>query len=420
MPRIFLYLTLYLGHVLFSPLNIPSFISSITGRPSSLNLPDLIHHRSTLAAAIEGKKILVIGGAGTIGCAFIKALLPYRPSALFVVDINENGLTELIRDLRSTPDLYIPPVLITYPFGFNQPIFEKFFRAQAPFNIVANFAAHKHVRSEKDLISIEAMFENNVFSAKNLLDLLLEKPPEHFFAVSTDKAANPVSIMGASKKMMEDVILAYSAYFPATTARFANVAFSNGSLLYGFLERLMKRQPLSAPSDIHRFFLSPEEAGQFCLLACIVGQPGEVLFSKLDPDKDQIAFRDIALKFLSVMGYEADICSSEEEARQKAKALQPDAKQYPVYFFESDTSGEKPYEAFYTDQETINIDRFQGLGVIQDLPRKSLEEIGTMIQSMRAFFAETDHSKQELVARLSRYVVDFEHIERGKNLDDQM
>jgi FlaA1/EpsC-like NDP-sugar epimerase len=304
--------------------------------------------------------------------------------------------------------------------SFSQPVFEKFFRSQAPFEIVANFAAHKHVRSEKDLISIEAMLENNVLSAKHLLDLLLEHPPEHFFAVSTDKAANPVNVMGASKKMMEDVILAYSAYFPCTTARFANVAFSNGSLLFGFLERLMKRQPLSVPSDIRRFFVSPTESGQLCLLACALGRSGEVFFPKLDPEKDLISFRDITLQFLAAMGYEADECSTEEEARQKSLSLQADSRSYPVYFFESDTSGEKPFEEFFTEREKLDLTRFLALGVIEDLPKKSLQEIEAMVQSLRAFFAETDADKQGLVERISQYVADFEHIERGKNLDQKM
>ncbi len=403
-----------------SPFYIPAFISSITNRPESLLLPDLQLHQQALDAAIRDKKILVIGGAGTIGSSFIKALLPYRPAELYVVDTNENGLTELVRDVRSTPGLYVPPVLVTYPLSFSQPVFEKFFRLQAPFHIVANFAAHKHVRSEKDLISIEAMLENNVLSAKSLLDLLLEYKPEHFFAVSTDKAANPVNVMGASKKMMEDVILAYAAYFPATTARFANVAFSNGSLLFGFLERLMKRQPLSVPSDIRRFFVSPEESGQLCLLACVLGQSGEVFFPKLDPEKDLVSFKDITLQFLTTLGYEADICTSEEDARQKSLALHPDSKAYPVYFFTSDTSGEKEYEEFFTDQETLDLDRFESLGVIRDLPKKSLSEIEAMVQSMRTFFAENSMDKQALVERIAQYVTDFEHIERGKNLDQKM
>ena len=405
---------------LFVPLNLPAFIAGITGRPESLLRDDLLLHRDALSAAIGGKKILVIGGAGTIGSSFIKALLPYRPAALYVVDTNENGLTELVRDLRSTPGLYVPPVLVTYPLSFSQPVFEKFFRSQAPFEIVANFAAHKHVRSEKDLISIEAMLENNVLSAKHLLDLLLERPPEHFFAVSTDKAANPVNVMGASKKLMEDVILAYSAYFSCTTARFANVAFSNGSLLFGFLERLMKRQPLSVPSDIRRFFVSPEESGQLCLLACVLGRSGEVFFPKLDPEKDLISFRDITLQFLAAMGYEAAICNTEEEARQKSLSLQTDTPAYPVYFFESDTSGEKPYEEFFTEREKLDLTRFSALGVIEELPRKSLQEIAAMVQSLRAFFAETGADKQGLVERIAQYVADFEHIERGKNLDQKM
>ena len=304
----------------------------------------------TLQKHLNGKKVLVIGGAGTIGSSYIKAILKFNVSRLVVVDINENGLTELVRDLRSSTGYNIPADFITYPMNFGDRVFEKMFRSLAPFDIVANFAAHKHVRSEKDIFSIEAMIENNVLRARKLLDLLLEFPPEHFFCVSTDKAANPVNIMGASKKLMEEMIMAYSGRLPITTARFANVAFSNGSLPLGFIERLNKRQPWSCPLGIRRFFVSPQESGELCMIASVLGESGDIIFPKLDEERDMISFDAIAIDLLKYLGLEADVCKTEEEARRKSLSLNDKSTRYPVYFFETDTSGEKPYEEFFTDK----------------------------------------------------------------------
>ncbi len=275
-------------------LNVSQFIADhITGRQESMFAADIEANRDKLRAEIERKSVLVIGGAGTIGSSYIRAVLPFRPSKLVVVDISENGLTELTRDLRSTYGMYVPEEYRTYPLSFADPVFEKIFRAEQGFDIVANFSAHKHVRSEKDKYSVQALLENNVLKARKLLDLLSEYPPRHFFCVSTDKAANPVNIMGASKKIMEEMIMAYSSRFKISTARFANVAFSNGSLLAGFIDRLMKRQPLSSPNDVKRYFVSPEESGQICMLACILGQNREIFFPKLGvgADDDLLLYR---------------------------------------------------------------------------------------------------------------------------------
>ena len=243
---------------------------NVIHRSESMFAADLKQNDAVLSREIQGKKVLVIGGAGTIGASFIRALLPFKPAKLVVVDICENGLTELTRDLRSTYNLYMPAEYLTYPLNFADPIFERILFREKGFDIVANFSAHKHVRSEKDIFSVEALIENNVIKAQQLLKLLTQVPPEHFFCVSTDKAANPVNIMGASKRVMEDLIMSYSDAFKVTTARFANVAFSNGSLPAGFLERFNKRQPFSAPQDIRRYFVSPEESGQICLMACLL------------------------------------------------------------------------------------------------------------------------------------------------------
>jgi len=392
----------------------------VTKRQTSLLKEDLESNSSLLEERLGGKRVLVIGGAGTIGSYYIKALLKFRISRLVVVDINENGLTELVRDLRSSTEYNVPADFITYPMNFGDRVFEKMFRSLAPFDIVANFAAHKHVRSEKDIYSIEAMIENNVLRARRLLDLLLEFPPEHFFCVSTDKAANPVNIMGASKKLMEELIMAYSGRLPVTTARFANVAFSNGSLPLGFLHRLNKRQPWSCPMGIRRFFVSPQESGELCLIASVLGEPGDIIFPKLDEERDMISFDAIAGDFLRYLGMEADICSTEEEARQKAMLMNENPEKYPVYFFETDTSGEKPYEEFYTDGEIIDNNRFINLGVIKNSLKRDIPEIDDIFSKLRQLFESGNVTKASIVEILKTWLPDFGHIEKGKGLDSKM
>ena len=345
-------------------LNIGNFIAkNVTKRPESMFQGDLRTHQSALTEAIEGKSVLVIGGAGSIGSSYIKALLPFKPKTLVVVDISENGLTELTRELRSTSAFTVPDDYVTYPMNYADDTFVKMFKARGGFDIVANFSAHKHVRSEKDKYSVEALLKNNVVNAKKFLDLLCDYRPQHFFCVSTDKAANPVNIMGGSKKIMEDMIMAYADLFPVTTARFANVAFSNGSLPAGFLERIAKNQPLSAPSDVTRYFVSPEESGQICLMACILGTTVQIYFPKLK--KEQVlTFSEIATQLLKDLGYEPLECKSEAEAIAKAESRKETDKWYPVYFSKSDTTGEKPYEEFYTEGEQVALDRYASLGVI--------------------------------------------------------
>ncbi|HOT34498.1 MAG TPA: UDP-N-acetylglucosamine 4,6-dehydratase [Rhodoglobus sp.] len=400
--------------------SVDDFISSaVTGRRSSLFGDDLAAHESQLRAGIEGKSVLVIGGAGTIGSSFIRALLPFHPARLVVVDISENGLTELTRDLRSTAGQYVPADFLTYPISFGDAVFERMLRAEGPFDIVAHFAAHKHVRSEKDRYSIEAMLENNVLSTARLLDLLLESPPEHFFCVSTDKAANPANVMGASKKLMEEAVLAYAAELPATTARFANVAFSNGSLPAGFLERLAKHQPLSAPSDVLRYFVSPEESGQLCLLACITGEPGDIFFPRLEQPQ-MLTFSSIADALLERLGYEAVQCASEDEARALAASLGPEDTRWPVYYFTSDTSGEKGFEEFYTNTETVDWERFTALGVVKGRTSQNVAGIRQLGSDLRGLFAQPELSKEEIVAVLTRLVPTFHHVETGRSLDQKM
>jgi len=419
--------------------NTDAFIKNhVTLRQESLLKPDLDKYFTSLKSRTQDKSVLVIGGAGTIGSSYIKAISKFDIRKLVVVDINENGLTELVRDLRSSTEYNIPNDFITYPVNFGDRVFEKIFRHHGPFHIVANFAAHKHVRSEKDIFSIEAMIENNVLRARKLLDLLLEFPPEHFFCVSTDKAANPVNIMGASKKLMEELIMAYSDKLPIKTARFANVAFSNGSLPLGFLERLSKRQPWSCPLGIRRFFVSPQESGELCLIASLMGESGDIFFPKLDENRDMIPFDQIALDLLETLGLTPEICQTEEDAKQKALLLNPVAlspnrpitpslhlpvapsSTYPIYFFGSNTSGEKAFEEFYTEEEVLDNDSFINLGVVKNSKKRSIFEIDTIFDQLKTLFESQNVTKTAIVDVLKGYLPNFDHIEKGKHLDSQM
>lgn len=400
--------------------NLDQFISQyVTKRPTSMFYPDIEAHRDVLSKKIAGKSVLVIGGAGSIGSSFIKAILPFKPATLIVVDTNENALAELTRDLRSARGMYVPDDYIPYPMDFASPVFEKMFRNRGGFNIVANFSAHKHVRSEKDIYSVEALLQNNVLHAKLLLDLLSEYPPEEYFCVSTDKAANPVNIMGASKRIMEDVIFSYSDRFPVKTARFANVAFSNGSLPAGFLARIQKLQPLSAPSDVRRYFVSPEESGQICLLSCVLGENRAVVFPKLE-EAQMMTFDAIGTELLKAYGYEVLECESDEEAIEKAEAVKHGSNLYPVHYTLSDTSGEKAFEEFVTDNEAADLDRFSSLGVItgKEIPDKG--KINRLFEELNTVFAQSETTKEEVIAIMETYLPSFEHIETGKSLDSKM
>lgn len=401
-------------------INIENFICEhITLRSVSMFATDIEKYKQELAKAIEGKKILVIGGAGSIGASFIRALLPFKPSKLVVIDLNENGLAELTRDLRSTHGMYVPDEYYTYTLNFSDPIFERIFREEKGFDIVANFSAHKHVRSEKDKYSVQALIENNVIKAKKLLDLLTEYPPKHFFCVSTDKAANPVNIMGASKRIMEDMIMAYTSKFKVTTARFANVAFSNGSLLAGFIDRVMKKQPLAAPCDVKRYFVSPEESGQICMLACILGHNGEIFFPKLNKEK-MMTFSSICDRFLETLGYKKRVCSSDEEAKRIAAEMSNDSEIYPVVYVQSDTTGEKDYEEFFVPGEKLNMDRFSSLGVIEEVQKRSIQELDTFFESLEGIFHQENFSKSDIVTAIKKFLPYFDHIEKHKNLDQKM
>ena len=401
-------------------LKLDEFIGKyVTKRSKSMFLKDISDHKEQLSEKIAGKRVLVIGGAGSIGSSFIKALLPFKPEALVVVDTNENALAELTRDLRSTKGMYVPEDYIPYPMDFASPVFEKMFRSRSGFDIVGNFSAHKHVRSEKDIYSVEALLQNNVLHAKKLLDLLAEYPPEEYFCVSTDKAANPVNIMGASKRIMEDVIFSYSDKFPVKTARFANVAFSNGSLPAGFLNRIQKLQPLSAPSDVKRYFVSPEESGQICMLSCMLGANREIFFPRLE-EEQMMTFDKIATALLEEYGYEVLQCESDEEAIEKAEALKAGSMRYPVHYSGSDTSGEKAYEEFYVESEKVDLARLKALGVITDKKIPDKNKIQKLFDQLTAAFERVETTKEDIVKIMHEYLPEFQHMEAGKSLDSKM
>jgi FlaA1/EpsC-like NDP-sugar epimerase len=400
--------------------NLDQFISNyVTQRPQSMFLDDIEDNQEQLKAKIENKTILVIGGGGSIGSSFIRAILPFKPQSLVVVDYNENALAELTRDLRSTKGMFVPDDYLPYPMDFSSPVFEKMFRSRSGFDIVANFSAHKHVRSEKDIYSIEALMQNNVLHAKRLLDLLTEYPPEEYFCVSTDKAANPVNIMGASKRIMEDVIFSYSEKFPVKTARFANVAFSNGSLPAGYMARLAKLQPLSAPSDVRRYFVSPKESGQICMLAAMLGKNREIFFPKLK-EAQMKTFDGIAVDLLHEHGFDVMECSSDAEAVDNADRLKNGSKSYPVHFSVSNTSGEKSYEEFYTDEESVDIYRFKALGIVTGKEVPDKERIHILFENLNNVFDTDTVSKEEIVQIMQDYLPNFEHIETGVSLDSKM
>ena len=401
----------------------------MTKRAESLLAADFAKCADEMHRRIDGKRMLVIGGAGTIGSNYVKAALRgFKPAAMFVVDIDENSLTELTRELRAG-DYNVPDEYVTEPIDLGSDLFDRFFKAHGPFDIVANFAARKHVRAERDVFSIEAMCETNVFMAKKLLDLLLDNPPEAFFCVSTDKAANPVNVMGATKKLMEETIMAYSDRLPIKTARFANVAFSNGSLPIGWLNRIAKRQPLSCPLGIRRFFVSPIESGELCLFASVMAESGDIVYPKLDPEKDMIPFDVVVKDMLNDMGLWCRACASTEEAKAAMrdfshKELKEHKENggdgYPCEFFGSDTSGEKTFEEFYTDTDVKDETTFVNLGAVKNSKKRPVAEVEAIFANLRAVFRKPGTEKADVIEVLKEYLPNFQHIEKGKSLDSRM
>lgn len=401
--------------------NLDEFVCKyVIKRNKSIFDEDINENYDKVVETLNGKTVLVIGGAGSIGASFIREIIQFDLRELVVVDTSENALTELTRSLRSNAKLalFVPNEYHTYPLDYSSVTFQRMFISHKGFDIVANFSAHKHVRSEKDIYSIEALLRNNVINTKFLLELLELYPPEVFFCVSTDKATNPVNIMGASKRIMEDLIFSYSDSFAVKTARFANVAFSNGSLPVGFIERINQHQPISAPNDVKRYFVSIKESGQICMLSSTLGNNREVFFPKL-MESQMISFDTIAEDLLASIGYKVDYCKSEDEALTKALSW-VEGKPYPVYFSGSNTSGEKLFEEFYSSEEKTDLDRFKSLGVIVNKGMTDKKGIDELILTFNKAFESEHCKKSDIIRIISTYLPEFDHIETGKSLDNKM
>lgn len=394
-------------------------LKKILKRSESMFAEDIHNHRTRLTECVRGARILVIGAAGSIGCAFVRQLVSYQPAALHLVDISENNLVEVVRDLRSSL-IALPDNFKTFAVAMGSLEFDRLLDAEESYDYVVNFSAMKHVRSERDSFSLMRMVHTNVEAVKALLDHLVGTATKKHFSVSSDKAANPANIMGATKIFMERILLAYADRIPFSTARFANVAFSDGSLLHGFLQRLAKRQPFSAPYDVRRYFISHEEAGQLCLLSCFLGENRDIYFPKLSAESDLLTFSEIATLVLEVQGFTPDLCASEEEAKEKAARMPAGSKSWPCYFFASDTTGEKPYEEFYTAADAVNLDRYQQVGVISQPPWTDMAKIDQALAAFAQIREKTRWQKEEMVEAIKIIVPELDHEEKNKNLDQKM
>ena len=371
-----------------------------------------------LAALVEQGRFLVIGGAGSIGQAVTREIFRRKPSALHVVDISENNLVELVRDLRSTMG-YIPGDFRTHAIDCGSREFEALMHASQGYDYVLNLSALKHVRSEKDPFTLMRMVQVNILNTLRTALQAEQAGARKYFCVSTDKAANPVNMMGASKRIMEILLMGAGRRVPVSTARFANVAFSDGSLLHGFSQRFMKRQPISAPKDIRRYFLTPQESGELCLASCLLGDDRDIFFPKLDDRLHLTRFSDIAERFLAQRGYTVHECASEDEARGRAAELIAE-KKWPCYFFASDTTGEKPFEEFFMEDEDLDLTRFQGIGVIRYPRQVATHAAATFQARIQAMLARGTWTKTELVELFNEMLPEFDHLETGKYLDDRM
>lgn len=391
---------------------------SLIGRDKELFTSDISVHESRLFEAVSRSRFLVLGGAGSIGQAVTKEIFKRNPAKLHVVDISENNLVELVRDIRSSFG-YIPGDFRTFALDIGSLEYDAFFKADGGYDYILNLSALKHVRSEKDPYTLMRMVDVNVFNTDKTVRQAAEAGATKYFCVSTDKAANPVNMMGASKRIMEMFLMRRSLQMDISTARFANVAFSDGSLLHGFNQRLEKRQPIVAPNDVRRYFVTPKESGELCLMSCIFGDNRDIFFPKLSEELHLISFADIAVKYLAEKGFEPVLCNDESEARALAKTL-PEQGKWPCLFTSSDTTGEKDFEEFFTDQETLNMDRFENLGIIKNeagFGEQRLAEFEERISDMKQDLA---WSKQDLVELFHRMIPDFGHKETGKYLDSKM
>jgi len=393
-------------------------ILSLIGRSKELFEHDISSNNKILEEIIKKSSFLVIGGAGSIGQAVTKEIFKRNPKKLHVVDISENNMVELVRDIRSSFG-YIDGEFATFALDIGSIEYDAFIKSDGKYEYVLNLSALKHVRSEKDPYTLMRMIETNIFNTDKTIKQSIQNGTKKYFCVSTDKAANPVNMMGASKRIMEMFVHRNSLDMKVSMARFANVAFSDGSLLHGFNQRIEKQQPIVAPNDIKRYFVTPQESGELCLMSCIFGENRDIFFPKLSEDLDLISFADIAVKYLNDKGYEPYLCKTEDEAREFFKHNK-NTKQYPCLFTGSDTTGEKDFEEFYTTNETLDMDKFENLGIIKneaDFDKKLLEEFEDNIYTM---LDKKEWKKEQIVELFFKLIPDFGHKETGKYLDGKM
>ncbi|CAM4089645.1 UDP-N-acetylglucosamine 4,6-dehydratase [Vibrio neonatus] len=393
-------------------------VLDLIGRKKELFSGDIESKAKELSQIVSESRFLVLGGAGSIGQAVTKEIFKRNPKKLHVVDISENNMVELVRDIRSSFG-YIDGDFQTFALDIGSLEYDAFIKADGKFDYVLNLSALKHVRSEKDPFTLMRMIDVNVFNTDKTIQQSIDAGVKKYFCVSTDKAANPVNMMGASKRIMEMFLMRKSENIAISTARFANVAFSDGSLLHGFNQRIQKHQPIVAPNDIKRYFVTPQESGELCLMSCIFGENRDIFFPKLSEALHLISFANIAIKYLEKLGYEPHLCSSEEEARELAKTL-PQQGKWPCLFTESDTTGEKDFEEFFTDQETLDMSRFENLGIIKNDPLYEQELLTLFENSIATMKKNKAWSKEQIVDLFFTMIPDFGHKETGKYLDSKM
>ncbi|AZZ99579.1 UDP-N-acetylglucosamine 4,6-dehydratase [Pseudoalteromonas sp. R3] len=393
-------------------------ILSLIGREKELFKQDITKYEAELQRIVTESRFLVLGGAGSIGQAVTKEIFKRNPAKLHVVDISENNMVELVRDIRSSFG-YINGDFQTFALDIGSTEYDAFIKADGQYDFVLNLSALKHVRSEKDPFTLMRMIDVNIFNTDKTIQQSIDSGVKKYFCVSTDKAANPVNMMGASKRIMEMFLMRRSKEIDISTARFANVAFSDGSLLHGFNQRIEKQQPIVAPSDIKRYFVIPQESGELCLMSCIFGDNRDIFFPKLSESLHLITFADIAVKYLEQRGYEAHLCESEEEARELAKTL-PAKGKWPCLFTKSDTTGEKDFEEFFTDKEELNMTRFDSLGIIKNEPDYDQELLSLFETQVAKMKADQAWSKEQIVELFFAMIPDFGHKETGKYLDSKM
>jgi FlaA1/EpsC-like NDP-sugar epimerase len=395
-------------------------ILGLIGRKKELFSEDISKYESELKKIISSSSFLVIGGAGSIGQAVSKEIFRRNPKKLHIVDISENNMVELVRDIRSSFG-YIDGDFKTFALDIGSMIYDVFIKNNPNYDYVFNLSALKHVRSEKDIYTLMRMIDVNIFNTDKTLQQSIESNVKKYFCVSTDKASHPFNVMGASKRIMEMFLMRRSLSINVSTARFANVAFSDGSLLFGFNQRIQKRQPIAAPNDVKRYFITPKESGELCLMSCLFGENRDIFFPKLNENLHLITFADIAIKYLENIGYEPYLCKSEDEARELTKTL-PDKKQWPCFFTSSDTTGEREFEEFYTDKEVLDLNRFKDIGIIKNEAIFDEAKLDFFTKEIEKLKISENWTKKDIVELFFYMLPEFKdsYEDKGKYLDEKM